>query len=437
MGLMKMKGSEDQQMQPQSTLLLNEQIIADKNLSESIVANIREPLLVLDKNLRVEFANQAFFKLFKVKESEALGVRVYDLGETDWDVPELRTLLENIIPEKSIIQDYLVSHTFPKIGELILRVNAREVISEHISQKLILLSIEDITEKEREKKKRRVLQQQYTKELEAKIEDRTIELKNANNKLIQKNENLVKMNKELEAFAYVSSHDLQEPLRKIRTLSGRIIDVEGENLSEKGHFYFDLMQDAAGRMQTLISDLLSFSKLNNVERKFETADLNKLIGDVKSNLGDLIEEKNVTFEISDFCDVDVIVFQFKQLLTNLITNSIKFSKPGISPHIIIHCDISKGKEMNQKGLIPDIDYCHITFSDNGIGFERKYSEKIFEVFQRLHQKEDYPGTGIGLATVRKIVNNHNGKITASGQLDKGSTFNIYLPVINGLQLTTN
>lgn len=413
---------------------LNEQITAEKNFSESIVANIREPLLVLDKNLRVVRANRAFYKLFRVEENEALGFRIYDLGNTKWDVPELRTLLEKVIPEESIIQDFQVTHTFPKIGELILRINGREVESDSITQKLILLSIEDITEKEREKKKRQSLQEQYTKELEAKIEARTIELKNANYKLLQKNENLVKMNTELEAFAYVSSHDLQEPLRKIRTLASRIIDVESENLSEKGHFYFNLMQDSAGRMQTLISDLLSFSKLNNVEKKFETTDLNNLIRIVKSNLADVIEEKQATFEISDFCEVDVIVFQFKQLLSNLITNALKFSRPGVPPHIIIKCDKAKGKEFNVDGLLPDIEYCHITFSDNGIGFEPKYSEKIFEVFQRLHQKEDYPGTGIGLATVRKIVNNHNGVITATSQLDKGATFHIYLPIINNTTL---
>ncbi len=428
MGIAKIKGLKGQETD--KSVKLNEQIIAEKNFSESIVANIREPLLVLDSSLKVIKANRAFYTLFKVNEKDALGVRIYDLGNTEWDVPELRTVLEKIIPEKSIVQDFQVTHTFPKIGELILRVNAREVKSDNISQKLILLSIEDITEKEKEKKKSRMLQEQYTKELEAKIEERTLELKNANNKLIQKNENLIKMNNELEAFAYVSSHDLQEPLRKIRTLSSRIIDVDGKNLSKKGHFYFNLMQDAAGRMQTLISDLLSFSKLNNVEKNFETTNLNKLIAVVKSNLADLIKEKEATFEISDFCDVDVIVFQFKQLLTNLITNSLKFAKPGVPPIIVINCDVAKGKDLIQNGLIPDIDYCHITFSDNGIGFEKKYSEKIFEVFQRLHQKEDYPGTGIGLATVRKIVSNHYGKITATGQLDKGCTFNIYLPIIN-------
>ncbi|MEX0661552.1 MAG: ATP-binding protein [Balneolaceae bacterium] len=409
---------------------LNQQLIAEKNFSESILANIREPLLVLDKDLRVLTANRAFFKLFKVKESETLGVRIYDLGNTDWDVPELRTLLEKIIPEKSIIQDCQITHTFPKIGELILRVNAREVKSEHISQKLILLSIEDVTEKEKEKKKNKEFQEQYTKDLEDQIKARTIELRNANHELTLKNENLIKMNTELEAFAYVSSHDLQEPLRKIRTLASRLVDIENDNLSEKGHFYFNLMQDSAGRMQTLISDLLSFSKLNNVEKKFDNTDLNTLIEEVQSNLSCLIKEKNATIEVSEFCDVDVIVFQFKQLISNLITNAIKFSKPEVPPRIVIDCENKKGKDLKLDSLIPDIEYCHITFSDNGIGFEEQYNEKIFEVFQRLHQKEDYPGTGIGLATVRKIVNNHSGKITASGQLGKGSTFDIYLPVIN-------
>ncbi len=415
-----------------SNAQLNEHSIGEKSFSESVLANIREPLLVLDESLKVMTANKAFYKLFKVDENETLGVRIYDLGNTDWDLPELRTLLEKIIPNQSVIEDFQVTHTFPKIGELILRVNARQVKCEHTSQKLILLSIEDITEKQKSKN----LREQYTKELEDQIKVRTIELRNANHALTLKNENLIKMNAELEAFAYVSSHDLQEPLRKIRTLASRLIDVEKDNLSEKGHFYFDMMQDSAGRMQTLISDLLSFSKLNNVERKFESTDLNVLIREVQSNLSDLIEEKNATIEVSEFCDVDVIVFQFKQLITNLITNALKFSKPGVPPHITIDCENKAGWDLKLDSLISDIEYCHITFSDNGIGFEEEYNEKIFEVFQRLHQRDDYAGTGIGLATVRKIVNNHSGKVTATGRVGKGSTFDIYLPVINSPEKNT-
>jgi signal transduction histidine kinase len=127
------------------------------------------------------------------------------------------------------------------------------------------------------------------------------------------------------------------------------------------------------------------------------------------------------------CEVKIIPFQFRQLLYNLISNSIKFSKEKDHPHIKIESEIDSGKKFNIDKLSKEVTYCHISISDNGIGFEPQYSEKIFEVFQRLHGKHEYSGTGIGLAIVKKIVENHNGVVTASGELNKGATFDIYIP----------
>jgi signal transduction histidine kinase len=141
-----------------------------------------------------------------------------------------------------------------------------------------------------------------------------------------------------------------------------------------------------------------------------------------------LEDKKATVEIEGLCTVDCITFQFRQLLQNLITNSLKFSKPGIAPHITLKSRYIKYSEANSNHLPQKLDYCHISYSDNGIGFNSEYNSRIFELFQRLNDKKDYEGTGIGLTIVKKIVQNHNGIITATGNLGIGSTFDIYIPI---------
>lgn len=245
--------------------------------------------------------------------------------------------------------------------------------------------------------------------------------------LEKKNEELEKMNKELQSFAYISSHDLQEPLRKIQTFASQITQNESGNLSDSGKDKFMRMQNAAQRMQTLINDLLTYSRTSVQDRTFEKTDLNKVIDEVKEDLGEELEQKNVSIEIDEICEVNIIPFQFRQLLYNLLSNSIKFSKPDVPLCIRITCKIAKGETLNNSSLTKGIDYCHISISDNGIGFEQEYNEKIFEVFQRLHGRGEYTGTGIGLAIVKKIVDNHYGIITASGKENEGATFDIYFP----------
>lgn len=249
------------------------------------------------------------------------------------------------------------------------------------------------------------------------------ERKNAERKIEEKNNELQKMNKELEAFTYISSHDLQEPLRKIQTFAGRILEKEEERLSDTAKGYFSRMADAAIRMQSLIQDLLHFSRLTTTERKFELTDLNKVVEDIKTELKEVIENKGAIVQASEICTVNVIPFQFRQLLYNLISNALKFSRPEVQPQIIIKSKIVTGADSPLEGQRT----CLITISDNGIGFEKHFSEKIFEVFQKLHNKDQYEGTGIGLAIVKKIVENHQGRITAAGELNRGATFNIYIP----------
>jgi light-regulated signal transduction histidine kinase (bacteriophytochrome) len=257
--------------------------------------------------------------------------------------------------------------------------------------------------------------------LERQIQERTAELE-------QKNNDLEKMNAELQSFAFVSSHDLQEPLRKIQTFASRILEKEYGNLSEHGKDYFMRMQDAAKRMQTLIEDLLSYSRTNNTERVFKTVKLRALVEEVTQELKELISDNKVIIEMGAMTEVSVIAFQFRQLLHNLIGNSIKFARPGIPSHIKIESKLVKGKNLRVPTLSESITYCQLSVTDNGIGFDPQYKDRIFEVFQRLHAKTAYKGTGIGLAIVKKIVENHNGVITATGEPNEGSRFDIYIPV---------
>ena len=283
-------------------------------------------------------------------------------------------------------------------------------------------------------------------------EKRAAELIIANKELAFQNEEkekrageLITANKELLAFTYISSHDLQEPLRKIQTFVSIILENENDNLSDKGKYNFNRMQLAAQRMQQLIDDLLAFSRINTTDHKFENTDLSKIIEEVKSDLRDTIMEKQATIEVENICPVNLIAFQFQQLMYNLISNALKFSNPNIPSHIIINSTIVKGSTLNDTRLAvpdnkevkdkagqeifsPEKKYCHISIKDNGIGFEPHFSERIFGVFQKLHSKEVYEGTGIGLAIVKKIVDNHKGLITATSELNKGACFDIYIPV---------
>ncbi|GGW50802.1 PAS domain-containing sensor histidine kinase [Arenibacter certesii] len=264
-------------------------------------------------------------------------------------------------------------------------------------------------------------QKMFTNRLEKMVQERT-------NELIQKNSDLIKANKELQSFVYISSHDLQEPLRKIQIFASHIMETEHATLSTVAQRQFLRMQKSAHQMQQLIQDLLAYSRTNVQEAKFKIVDLLALVEDIKETLREEIDQYNVTFDLKNACQVNIIPVQFKQAMLNLISNSIKFRKENKPVFITIDCELLEGRDVEIDLLNNDKHYNRIRFIDNGIGFNQQYSGKIFEVFQRLHIKEEYSGTGIGLAIVKKIVENHEGVIIAKSELNKGATFEIYLPV---------
>lgn len=239
-------------------------------------------------------------------------------------------------------------------------------------------------------------------------------------------------NKEIESFTYISSHDLQEPLRKIQSFSGRIFVEEYDNLSAMGKYYVERTKLSALHMQTLINDLLAYSRTNTTQRKFVSCDLNNVVKEAMEMLKEELQEKQANIEIHELCEADIIPFQFRQLLQNLIGNSLKFSLPEVKPHIVIKSDFIKYNKAHSKSFILKCDHYHISVSDNGIGFDPQFNHKIFEMFQRLHHKNEYKGTGIGLTIARKIVENHNGIITANGKVNVGAQFDIYIPAVHKL-----
>lgn len=257
--------------------------------------------------------------------------------------------------------------------------------------------------------------------LETLVAERTNELRIAN-------QELESMNKELSSFAYISSHDLQEPLRKIHTFGSILMANEYKNLSEAGKRNFSRMQVAAGRMTKLIQDLLTYSRSNASEKTFEEVDLNTLLREVASDFADTINEKDGVISIGPMPTITAIPFQIRQLFNNLVSNAIKFAKEDVAPVITILSETLPGSAINNPNAVPEKEYLHVWVTDNGIGFSPQYATRIFEVFQRLHGKGEYEGTGIGLAICMKIAENHKAILNASSEPGEGAVFNIYFPL---------
>lgn len=259
------------------------------------------------------------------------------------------------------------------------------------------------------------------------VQDITDQVK-AENKLKAKNEELKRSNEELESFNRVASHDLQEPLRKIQMFISRISEGELDALSEKSKMYFNKIDSAAHRMQTLIKYLLAYARLNNEKKDFTQVSLNETIVKVLDDLEERIEASEVKITVDQLPVVHAIPFQMEQLFNNLISNAIKYGSLNDDAKILIDCKkLSKNnipEEFNKKRKY----YYRISVMDNGIGFEQENAKKIFGLFERLHQKDEYSGTGIGLAICKKIVLNHKGHIMAESEKGKGTTFCVFLPV---------
>ena len=239
---------------------------------------------------------------------------------------------------------------------------------------------------------------------------------------------LVQSNRELEEFATVASHDLQEPLRKIRSFVGCLRDEQSDTLNSDGRDYLDRIQNAATRMTTLVADLLEFSRISSKGKPFIPVDLNEVVLGVISDLEARFVQTGGRAEVSDLPTVASDPIQMRQLLQNLIGNALKFHRRDETPVVRVSAEILD--EVDATGGTQKMGKtCRISVADNGIGFDEKYLDRVFTIFQRLHGRGDYEGTGIGLAICRKIVERHGGLITARSTPGRGSTFYFSLPLV--------
>jgi signal transduction histidine kinase len=242
---------------------------------------------------------------------------------------------------------------------------------------------------------------------------------------------LTESNRDLQDFAHVASHDLQEPLRKIVAFGDRMRTKHGETMAPEALDYLDRMQSSAARMQTLIQDLLAFSRVNAKSEPFREVDLQAIAQGVASDLEIAVERTGGSLRVGELPGIEADPTQMRQLLQNLISNALKFRRPDVSPEIVVGATvISSASPLFPKRLLGSqvAQWCRITVSDNGIGFDEKYLDRIFKVFQRLHGRTEFEGSGIGLSVCRRIAERHNGDITATSIAGQGTTFIITIPV---------
>jgi light-regulated signal transduction histidine kinase (bacteriophytochrome) len=244
--------------------------------------------------------------------------------------------------------------------------------------------------------------------------------------LVEKSTELEQSNKSLEEFAFIASHDLKEPLRKISTLTDRLVSLEDVNLSPDGKVYLQKVVSSSLRMQRMIDELLSLAQVTS-DRSYQKVSLQNLFAEVMPTFEHKIEETHAKVIANGLPHAVVVPSQFRQLFQNLISNSMKFSQPGIPPQVEIRHEYLSPGAVAHHNLQPANRYLQLTFSDNGIGFDNRFLTKIFSIFQRLHPRHKYEGTGIGLSICKKIVENHGGVIMADGMVDKGATFTIIVP----------
>ena len=267
------------------------------------------------------------------------------------------------------------------------------------------------------------------KSLEMEIKERKAseeKVKHLNRQLLENIASLEQANKDLDRFAFMASHDLQEPLRKIRMFSDRLALKYNEVMDDDGRINIQRIHKAAERMQNLITDILTFSKISVDTPSFVSCDMNTILDEVLTDLDEEVKSKNGKVIVEKLPVLSVNPSLIKPLFHNLIGNALKYSKRDTSPMVKITSEISP--QLNGKASGPNIKYCRIYIQDNGIGFDQKYAEEIFGMFKRLHHNSEFQGTGIGLALCKKIVEQHKGYISARSKPNEGSTFIVSLPL---------
>jgi len=358
----------------------------ESTYAESIVETIREPLIVLGDDLKIISANKSFYQTFKVTPEETQGRFIYDLGNRQWDIPKLRELLENILPQKTTFDNYEIEHNFETIGPKIMFLNARQIERVAGKERIILLAIEDITER---------------KQVEEKIEKLNAELSTSV--------------KELGAFSYSVSHDLKAPLRAMMGFANILSEDYASKLDDNGRRLIGVINDNVKKMEHLIEDLLKLAHLARQAMDVVDIDVTTLVQSVWQELREeLFRDRSIEMSVKPLPAARADLTLAKQIFTNLISNAMKFTA-------------HKEKAVIEIGGY-DKDGERVYYvKDNGAGFDMKYEDKLFGVFQRLHGQDEFSGTGIGLAIVSNAVRRHGGKVWAEAEVGQGATFYFTLP----------
>lgn len=379
----------------------HEDLLASKNFTENVISSMADMLITVDDNGVIQSVNEAFLRHMGYRGTDVIGKPIGFLTRTsafftDEEFAEMSTSRVLTSVEKEMVTSD-GKRFLCEISSSILRDHdlAAVVVAKDISQRI---------EDERQLRA-------YSRKLE-------------------------QSNRELQDFAYVASHDLQEPLRKVQAFGDRLSRKYGDKLGEEGNDYIRRMRDASKRMQTLINDLLTFSRVTTKAQPFQHVDISTIANEVVSDLEVRIDETQGRVEIGELPSIDADPVQMRQLMQNLIGNALKFHRPEEKPLIRVYSNDTmqfntgsfsfNGEQMQTQGV--GDRHCQIIVQDNGIGFDEKYLDRIFTVFQRLHGRTEYEGSGVGLAVCRKIVERHGGSITAESKPGEGAKFVISLPV---------
>jgi len=372
---------------------LDSEIKDAREYAENIVETVRKPLLVLNSDLKILTANQSFYATFEVTPEVTIGNFIYDLGNRQWDIPKLRVLFEEILPDDTVFNGYEVEHDFLNIGRKTILLNARQIFRKNIGSHIILLAMEDITERKQA--------EEEIKRLNVSLAARAADLENAN--------------MELEAFNYTVAHDLRNPLNVISSCCQVIRELCGDRLDEQCSGYLRDAYDGTLRMNRLIEALLNFSRLGQVEPHREMVDLSALAQEVVMLLRMSEPGRQVDFRTTGGIVVSGDASLLRVVLENLLGNAWKFTGRREGAVIEFCVAESAGKSV----------YC---VRDNGTGFNMADVNRLFVPFQRLPGSEECRGSGIGLATAERIIRRHGGRVWAEGEPGKGATFYFTLSI---------
>ncbi len=366
----------------------------------SVLQTVREPIVLLDRDLRVQLHNPAFAELYGLQHERADGTLLADVGEGAWQDPVVRQRLSDVLLRGRELWDF--EHEQRTDGTVrYMLINARRMPLPDTDDEVVLMTVSDVT-------------------VQRAVQWRVEEL---NRQLEGKVAQVSEVNRELEAFSYSVSHDLRAPLRHVAGFSDKLSRHLGEGADEKSHHYLDVISGSARRMAALIDDLLVYSRLGRAAMRQQAVDMQTLVADTRAmldaNLKTDAESSGVAHHVEwNIAPLPIVVADenmMRQVWLNLLGNAVKYS--GNRDPAQIRVDYQQQADGGHQ----------FTVSDNGAGFDMAYAGKLFGVFQRLHKASDYPGTGIGLASVRRVLTRHGGRIWAEAAPDAGATFHFYLP----------